>query len=246
MAFGAQTGGPSLLLGADAGFDTDSFQVGSRETSGTVEGEHVGLYAAASRAGFYALGQIDGDFFQNNVLRDIDAVSLTEATVGRLHDNGVTARLEIGRPFDLAPIRLTPFAAVQASEIFSPGYLETAAPGRDLFALGYEGQTSQSLKSDLGLELAGDWKVAGALTPYVRADWLHEFDPAREITPYFSTFGSSPFTVFGATAAQDTARVEAGFSWAIAPGVTASASYVGDVGANTLAVGGMAGIRVAW
>jgi uncharacterized protein with beta-barrel porin domain len=246
MAFGAQTGGGDLVLGADAGFDTNSFQVASRDTTGTVEGEHVGVYAAAGRAGFYALGQLDGDFFQNTVLRDIDAVGLTEATMGRFHSKGATARLEIGRAFDLAPIRLTPFAAVQGSEIFSPDYRETAAPGSDLFTLGYEGQTAQSLKSDLGLELAGDWKVAGVLTPYLRADWLHEFDPAREVTPFFSTFGSSTFTEFGATPAENTARVEAGFNWAIAPRVTASASYVGDVGANTLAVGGMAGIRVAW
>jgi len=206
----------------------------------------VGLYAGASRFGFYALGQVDGDFFQNKVLRDIDAVDLTETTTGSFHAHGLTSRLEVGHAFDLAPLRLTPFVAVQDSYVTSPNFREIAGAPSDVFALGYKGQTSQSLMSDLGFELQGDWRVAGVLTPYLRGDWLHEFDPNREVTPYFSAFGSTPFTALGATPVENTARVEAGFNWAIAPRVTAFGSYVGDVGVNTVAAGGMAGVRVAW
>jgi len=166
--------------------------------------------------------------------------------LGRFHADGLTARLEVGRAFDLAPLRLTPFVAVQGGDVDQPAYRETAAPGADLFALGYEGRTTQSLKSDLGFELQGDWRIAGVLSPYLRGDWLHEFDPTREVTPYFSTFGSTPFTELGATPAQNTARIETGFSWAIAPRVTAYGSYVGNVGVNTVAAAAMAGIRVAW
>jgi uncharacterized protein with beta-barrel porin domain len=246
MAFGAQTGGPGLLLGADAGFDSSSFSVASRYTDGTVQGEHVGLYAAASRFGFYALGQVDGDFFQNKEQRDIDAIDLTETMTGRFHAHGLTSRFELGHAIDLAPLKLTPFAAVQDSYVTSPNYREVSGAPSDVFALGYKGQTSQSLLSDVGFELQGDWKLGGVLAPYVRGDWLHEFDPNREVTPYFSDFGSTPFTELGATPSVNTARVEAGFNWTLAPGVVAYGSYVGDFGANTGAAGAMAGVKVAW
>ena len=246
MAFGVQSGGQGTVIGVDAGFDDSGFSVASRYTNGTVQGAHVGLYAAASHAGFYALSQVDGDFFTNSVSRQIEAVGLSESTAARFSSEGLTARLEVGRAFDLARVRATPFVAVQDSFIDVSAYREAATSGGDLFALGYEPRDVDSLESDLGFELQGDWRLAGALTPYARADWLHAFNPTRFVTPYFSTFASTPFTAIGASPAVDSARLEAGFSWAISARVSAYGSYVGDLGANTVSAGGMAGIRMVW
>jgi outer membrane autotransporter protein len=180
------------------------------------------------------------------VSRQIEAVGLSESTAARFSSEGLTARLEVGRAFDLAPVRVTPFVAVQDSFIDVSAYREAATSGGDLFALGYAPRAVDSPESDLGFELQGDWRLAGALTPYARADWLHAFNPTHFVTPYFSTFASTPFTAIGASPAVDSARLEAGFSWAISARVSAYGSYVGDLGANTVSAGGMAGIRMVW
>jgi uncharacterized protein with beta-barrel porin domain len=66
------------------------------------------------------------------------------------------------------------------------------------------------------------------------------------VTPAFATFGSTPFTELGATPAVNSARVEAGFNWTIAPGVIAYGSYVGNIGENLDGAGAQAGVKLAW
>ena len=177
MEFGAQSGGRGAVIGVDAGFDDSGFSVASRYTNGTVQGAHVGLYAAASHAGFYALSQIDGDFFTNRVSRQIGALGLAELTAARFSSEGLTARLEVGRAFDLAAVRVTPFVAVQDSFIDVSAYREAATSGGDLFALGYG-----SREVDLP-EFGPGLRVAGRLAAGRRADALCEGRLAARVQP---------------------------------------------------------------
>ena len=53
------------------------------------------------------------------------------------------------------------------------------------------------------------------LKPYARVSWVHEFEPNRQVTASFINMPAAAFTVDGARAASDAARIDAGAKFAI-------------------------------
>jgi outer membrane autotransporter protein len=240
--------GPSTLVGVALGSDTSGFAVPDRATSGDIAGFHVGGYGEIRRGGLYAQGFVGGDFYDNTVTRSIQAVGVAETVRSRFESDGLTARLETGYRFDAGPARIAPFAAVQASVLDVGAYGETTTSGPDDFALSYQAHSTNSVQSDVGLQVDGVWFAAAAahVTPFLRVDWLHEFNPTREVAPAFVDFGGSPFLIQAASAATDRARIDTGVDWNISPRVDVYVSYTGEYGGPAYASAAMAGVRFGW
>jgi outer membrane autotransporter protein len=240
--------GPAALVGLAIGGDTSGFSVADRGTSGDIDGFHVGGYGEVRSGGFYGQGFVGGDFYENTVNRTVQAVGETEIVSSRFESDGLTVRVETGYRFDAGAARIVPFAAVQASVLEVGAYTETTTSGPGDFALSYGAHSTTSLQSDLGLQIDGVWAAAQAahVTPFLRVDWLHEFDPTRGVAPAFVDFPGSPFLIQGAAAATDRARVDAGVDWNISPRVDVYLSYTGEYGGPAYASAAMAGIRFGW
>jgi uncharacterized protein with beta-barrel porin domain len=87
----------------------------------------------------------------------------------------------------------------------------------------------------------------GALVvPQFRAAWVHEFMPDREINAAFVTLPDAAFTVQGARAARDSAKLSGGARYFLSPSAYMFANLDGEFSARTAGYSASAGFKSNW
>lgn len=162
----------------------------------------------------------------------------------------VLRRLETGWEQRFASFTVTPFAAVQFSELWQPGFAETttavATPGQ--LGLSYQSKTTPSLPTFVGVQLDTRVTFANGMawSPLARLSWVHEFEPVRDLTATLSTLPLATFGIEGARAARDSARIDLGSKLAISRNAWLFASVVGEFSDISQAYAGKGGVRFTW
>ncbi|QWG15257.1 autotransporter domain-containing protein [Bradyrhizobium sediminis] len=241
---------PDLLVGVAAGGSSATFSVDDRATSGRLEGAHVGAYAMQRYGASYLSAQIAYSHFNNSTTRTIAGVGPTETAQGSFASDQFGGRLEIGRAYDFGLISATPFAAIQAARLWQSAYTETstagAAPG--VLGLSYAARAVNSLPAFLGVKFDGHTALGNGMiwTPFVHAAWVHEFKPSRTITASLTGLPVPAFTVAGASAASDAARLDLGSRLAITRGWEVSARVSGEFSNLGQSYSGMGALKASW
>jgi len=151
----------------------------------------------------------------------------------------------------LAQYTLTPFVAIEPAALWAHAYTETstiAGGGPGILGLSFAARTTTSLPTFLGMQvdtrtILSDGSI---LTPYARASWVHEFEPTRQVTAAFINIPTAAFTVDGARAASDAARIDAGVKYALDPTRSLFANLSGEwsnVGQSISATAGFKLVR---
>ena len=240
-----------LLAGVAIGGSASNFTVADRSTSGSIAGGNIGAYGVALRGPWYASGAMTFGAYSNTINRTIAGVGPTETANGRFNSNLLGGRFEIGYKQAFNNFSITPFVALQFSELWQSGYSETStaatgAPG--VLGLTYGSRATPSLPSFLGAQF--DTRVALAngtvWSPYVRLSWVHEFEPTRDITASFLSVPSASFTVDGPRAASDALRISVGSKLAIASNASLFASFDGEFSDRGSMVAGKGGAKIVW
>jgi uncharacterized protein with beta-barrel porin domain len=241
---------PDLLLGIAAGGSSATFAVDDRATSGRLEGGHLGAYAMQRFGASYLSAQIAYSHFNNSTTRTISGVGPDEIAKGTFGSDQFGGRLEIGRTFDLSRVSVTPFAAVQAARLWQGAYTETstagAAPG--VLGLSYMAHSVSSLPVSLGAKFDGRFDFGNGVlwSPFVHAAWVHEFEPSRDITATLSTVTVPAFTIEGARAASDSARLDLGSRLALNRSWELSARVTGEFSSLGHSYAGLGALRASW
>jgi outer membrane autotransporter protein len=242
---------PNLLVGLAAGGSTSDFSVPDRMTSGHLDGAHLGAFAVSRRGALYALGTASYGWFDNSTTRTIVAVGPSETATARFASNQLGGRLEIGWRQPVERLTVTPFAAVEFLRLWQRGHTETSitsagAPG--VLGLGFQPHAVSSLPTFLGAQIESRFGFAnGAIwAPYGRVSWVHEFEPTRDITASLSLLPAGPFTVDGARAASNAARIEAGSNLYLTKLVSLFGNFTGEFSKPGSSYAGNGGVRVAW
>jgi outer membrane autotransporter protein len=163
-------------------------------------------------------------------------------------------------------LNVTPFAGMQWARLQSDGFTEnsvTLAGDDGIFGLKYGSRDETSRLSSLGVQL--DTRIALAngmmLSPFMRVAWLHEFNPDRSIFATPIMLPEASFTINGAAAAEDAARVHAGLKLDVSERIALFGFFEGefsDLGEGYAGLGGgdvefagqnyagRVGMRVAW
>jgi outer membrane autotransporter protein len=241
---------PTRLIGAAVGGSESHFSVPDRATSGDLLGGHVGAYGVATWGALYAAGILSYSRFDNEVRRTIAGVGPTETATGRFASDLFGARLEVGRSYALQWLNVTPFAAVQTSTLWQRGFTETSTaaglPG--ILGLTYQSQTTTSLPTFLGVQLDTRLALANGTvwSPFLRAAWVHEFNPDRSIANSFVSVPGTLFAVDGARAWSDALKVNAGSRLALNQYASLFASFDGEFANSGHSYAGRGGIRFSW
>jgi outer membrane autotransporter protein len=242
---------PDILLGLAAGGSSSNFAVRDRITSGHLEAGHFGGYGVKTWGSFYTAGALSFNTYRNDTSRTIAGVGPIETATGNFGSNMWSGRLELGYRAQILPaFSVTPFMAVQFSELRQNGYTETNVPppGAGVLGLSYASRTVSSLPTFVGTQLEGSVYLPYGLilSPYGRFSWVHEFKPNREIDPSFIALPGTLFSIDGARAARDAARVEVGSKLAINRYVKAFINYEGEYSSRSQSYAGKAGFSVSW
>ncbi len=248
--------GPQTLLGLAVGLSDSTYWVGATGATGRATGAHIGLYGQQEWAGFYLNATVAYSRFDGNTTRMIAGIGNTETAKSNAVANQIAGRVEVGRPFTLtAPeeasrYNVTPFVALQPVQLWTPGYSEssvqaTGAPG--VFALSYQPQSTTSLPLYLGAQFDAATEVKGRpVTAFVRAAWMHEFLADRSVTAGFAVLPGPGFTVDGARAAYNAARIDMGVKYAVAEQTFLYANGSAELSDRGQVIAGTAGLRFVW
>ena len=207
----------TTLVGIAGGYTTSDFSVDQRQTSGTVEGPHIGLYGNKRLGPFYLARTAEYSHFDNETERDIalGGPVPTERETGKFASDDLSGRLEAGWEQSFGRLNVTPFAGVQGSRLWTDGFTENSVtldgdPG--IFGLKFGSHDVTSRLSSLGVQL--DTRIALAngmmLSPFGRVAWLHEFNLERNIIATLISLPAASFSIDGASVASDAAKVIAG------------------------------------
>jgi len=169
--------------------------------------------------------------------------------LGDVSANSVGGRIEGGWRVPVwQSSGVTSYAALQAIRFHTDAYTETGAPGANAFALSYAANTTNDVRSELGLRV--DTRMAINDTSMLilrgRAAWAHAFDTDRSINPFFVNLPGAGFTVFGATPAENSALLSAGGELRLANGFSLLAKVDGEFGGDATVYAGQGTVRYAW
>ena len=248
--------GPHTLVGIAAGLSDSNYSVGATNATGRAGGIHLGFYGLQDWGSFYVNAAVAYSRFDAYSTRYITGIGTSETARASVVANELAGRVEVGRPFDVASLSdsgrfgITPFAALQPTQLWTPGYGETSvtingAPG--VFALGYQPQSTTSLPSFLGAQFELDTEVEGRpFRGWLRAAWKHEFLTSRSVSTGFTVLPGTSFVVDGAPAASDAARFDFGVNYALNNQLAVFANGMAEVSYRGQSLAGTAGIRFVW
>jgi subtilase-type serine protease len=247
--------GPQTVLGAAAGVSVSNYGVSYTGANGRATGAHFGLYGLHDMGTFYVNGSLAYNRFDGSATRVVAGIGSTETEKSSAVSSQLAGRLEVGRPFEVAKFEtgqmgVTPFVAFQPAQLWTPAYTEwsvtqNGAPG--VFALSYQAQGTTSLPTFLGAQLDGETMVnARPLKGWVRAAWVHEFMPERGVTAGFTVLPGSTFSVDGARAASNAARLELGVKYAVGAQTSLFTNSNVELSDRGQSVGATVGLRIVW
>ena len=84
------------------------------------------------------------------------------------------------------------------------------------------------------------------MAPFARVSWVHEFRPDRQVSASFITLPTGAFTVDGARAASDSARLDTGAKLTMLPGKSLFANFTGEWSDRSRSYAAVGGFRAAW
>jgi autotransporter-associated beta strand protein len=242
---------PDLLAGFALGGSSSNFSVRDRITSGHLEGAHFGGYAVKTWTSLYAAAALSFSTFRNSETRSIVGIGPTETASGSFGSNLLSGRIEAGWKQAWGWFAVTPFAAVQVSQLWQNGFTESSpvpAGAADPLGLSFGSRSVTSLPTFLGAQFDTRFVFRNgmALSPYARLSWVHEFNPDRVVNPTFIALPDAAFTVDGPRAASDAARIDAGAKLALAPNAWLFASFDGEFSSRSQSYAGRGGAKIAW
>ena len=239
----------NLLAGIAGGYSSSNFSVGSRATSGTADGAHFGVYGMERWGAFYVAGTAGYSHYDNTTDRFVTGLGAggLQEERGRFSGDEWLARFEGGYKTRVDGVNVTPFAGFQLAELSNNAFSETNV-GAAVAGLNVNAQTVDFEKTFLGVQfdnkevLGNGW----VLTPYARLSWEHEFNTDRSIAASLLSLPGSAFTVYGASAASDVARVNAGFKLDVSANVAVFTNFDGEFSDRGNSYTGTGGVKIRW
>jgi outer membrane autotransporter protein len=241
---------PWTRVGIAGGYSNSHFSVDQQMTKGTLEGVHAGVYGVRRFGPFYVAGTVDYAHYSNDSRRSIDWV-VDERASGEFSSDVLSARLEVGwrRPF--GRFLVTPFAGLNLAHLWSDGFTEnsvssTGAPG--ILGLTFGDESVNSIQSSLGVQVDTRTRLSNGqiLTPFARVAWLHEFNPDRSVHSFLTASPAAAFSPFGAFAATNLAKVNAGVRLDVTGSLAVFGYFDGEFSNQGQSYGGTGGVKIFW
>jgi outer membrane autotransporter protein len=240
----------TTLVGIAGGYTNSTFSVSDQLTNGTVEGGHIGLYGVKRLGAFYLAGTAEYAHFSDQTDRSIDWV-IDENAQGSFSSDAFGGRVEAGWTKTYGAHNVTPFIGMDVMHLSSDGFTENsqaAGGGAGILGLTFGSNSVTSVTSVVGVQI--DTRIAlangGAVTPFVRVAWAHEFNPDRSLDSFLTSSPAATFSVDGAPAASDAARVNAGLKVDVNDTLAVYTYFDGAFSDRSQGYAGNGGLKISW
>ena len=209
------------------------------DSSISVNGGKLGLYATAFGSGFYldtaVIGGLNG--------YDTRRTALEGTARGETIGGDLNVLVAAGYDWKAGGWSIGPTASFQYTLVGFDSFSESGS----LAPLAYPSQNADSYRTAFGMRASYDWKIGPVLfIPEVRAAWQHEFgDTDYSLVSSFANGAGDSFTVTGPEIGRDSLLLSAGFAVQWSDRITTYAYYDGELfRTNYLANNVSVGVRI--
>ena len=215
--------------------------------SGRGDAFQLGAYGSRQFGAAYLAGALS--YAVHNITTDR---TVTVAGADHLTANftaqSVGGRLETGYHLLTPYFGLTPYAAAQVQDFFTPNYNENATSGSNTFALSYNARSSVSTRTELGtwVDKLLPLDQGNALSLRMRAAWANDHSNNQGINAAFQTLPGAVFTVNGGAPSTNLALLTAGAELRLANNVSIGAKFYGEFGNVSQTYAGTGTVRYTW
>ena len=203
-----------------------------------------GLYQAGPA---YMSAVASVGYASSNFDRNLYNLGLNLATDSGLDGWILAGRFEAGYSFGLGATgaSLTPFVAFQPTQLW-------LGSGSEMFSLGagisYQSTAIAALPLYVGFQLDGVWTAPNGqqIAPYLRAAWMHDFSPDRDVPRSFAELPTFSFSGTSIPTVSNAADLHAGLQFLASPTTTLSASFDAQIAEGYSTFGATGSFRVRW
>lgn len=216
-------------FGAVAGYSHSSFDVKARQSSGSSDNYHVGLYGGTDLGDFAFRTGAAYTWHDISMSRNARFNGFDE-TLKSDYDAGTTQIFgELAYGFETGAARFEPFANLAYVNLHSDGFTESGGAA----ALRGASEDTDANFTTLGLRGSTSFDVNGAiLTARGMLGWRHAYGDRTPTADMRFAAGGSVFAVGGAPIARDVAVIEAGLDFTLTPSATLGVTYAGQFGSG--------------
>ncbi len=203
----------------------------------------AGVYGKTS----YGPAYIAAAFAFANHWFDTTRTAVADQLSAKFQGQSYGGRFETGyRVAVMSTSGVTPYAAVQAQALHTPGYSETDLSGGG-FGLSYSAMNATDTRSELGARF-DTLQIFDAM-PLIwhgRVAWAHDWVSNPALGAAFETLPGASFTVNGAAPPPNSALVSAGGKLFITPAWSFDAKFDGEFAGGSQTYAGTGTLRYAW
>jgi autotransporter-associated beta strand protein len=249
--FGAVAGAgyrmtPNTQLGFALGAAGSNFNLDGGFGGGRADIFNAAVYAKHTMGAAYLAGLL-GYSWQDTTTDRTVTIAGTDQLRANFKAQALTARLEGGWRYATPVVGVTPYAALQSTSFFLPGYGETATSGSSTFALNYASKTVTATRGELGAKFDKAMLVRdGLFTLKAKAAWAHDWNTDRAATATFQALPGATFTVNGAQPSANAALASLGAEMKWHNGWSLAGSFDGEFSRTTAGYAGKGSVRYAW
>lgn len=211
-------------LGLIAGYSRTSFNVRDRQSSGSSDNYHLGLYGGTQ---WGALGLRTGlTYTWHDISTSRSAIfpGFADSLKGKYDAGTFQAFGDLGYRIDTPVASFEPFANLAYVNLNNGGFAEQGG----VAGLRANGQTMDTTFTTLGLRASTGFALADInLTARGSLGWRHAFGDTTPLSMQAFSAGN-PFTVAGVPIARDAAIIETGLDLNLTPAATLGISYSGQ------------------
>jgi uncharacterized protein with beta-barrel porin domain len=237
---------PQIKFGFALGGGGSRFTVSQGLGNGSADMFQAGFFARHDMGAAYLA--VGGSYtYQDVTTTRTVTVAGSDQLEANFNANTFAGRAEGGYRLGSAVASVSPYAAVQVTQINLPGYSESAKTGSNSFALTYGSNDTTITRTELGARMEHSLvSQAALLTLRGRAAWAHNEGNDGAVSASFASLPGSTFTINGAAPAKDLALVSAGADVTLANNVRIGGSFEGEFSSSTRGYGGKGHIHYAW
>jgi uncharacterized protein with beta-barrel porin domain len=176
----------------------------------------------------------------------LNRIALGDQLTARFNAQSYGGRLEAGYRYDVAPLWLTPYGAVQAQSFHTPTFSETDVTGGG-FGLTFNAMHATDTRSELGARF-GEGTMLGTMPLMLRARlaWAHDWVTNPALGAVFEALPGANFVVNGAVPPPNSALASAGAELHITPSLALLTKFDGEFGRGSQTYAGSGTVRYTW
>ncbi|MGJ5208117.1 autotransporter domain-containing protein [Bradyrhizobium sp. HKCCYLR20261] len=234
---------PDVTLGFALSGGQASFSVAQGGGYGNSDFIQAAAYATKRFGAAYVSGSLAAGAHWMSTTRNLTAGAI-ETLRASYTAPTLAGRAEAGYRFDLGFGGLTPYAALQLQQVWSPSYSETSSLGAGGSALTFAARDTTLPRTELGLW--ADRRISETFLLRGRAAWAHDYNRDSNVSATFQTLPGASFVTTGARIAADSALLSGVAEVALTSHLTLSGQIDGQFAPSASSWAGTGRVRYQW